>query len=92
MTAVETIDLAQTSVDRLQSGLDFAQNRLDQADAVLEMADRVSDVTETVVLQARGVSRKMLICGAVALVVGVAAVVIIKKRKQANDTQESDEA
>ena len=91
MTAADTIEIAQVSVDQIQRGLDFAQNRIDNADALVEVAERVTDVAADVVVQARGLSRRMLICGALALVAGIAAIVIIKKRKQANASQESEE-
>ena len=91
MTAAETIEIAHVSVDQIQRGLDFAQDRLDNADALVEVADRVTEAVEVVAVKARRMSRKMLICGAVAAVLGIAAVVIIKKKKQANASQESEE-
>jgi hypothetical protein len=90
MTAGETIELAQVSVDHVQRGLDFAQDRLDQSDVLIEMADRVTEVAENVTVQARRMPRRLLICGAIA-VLGIIAIVIIKKRKQANASQESEE-
>lgn len=90
MTAVDTIEIAQVSVDQIQRGLDFAQDRLDNAEALIEVADRVTDAVENVTVQARRMPRRLLICGLVA-VCGIALIVIIKKRKQANASQESEE-
>lgn len=91
MTAIETIELAQGSVDQIQRGLDFAQNRLDNADSLIEVADRVTEVVETAAVQARRMPRRLLICGAVAGLLTVAVIVIIKKRKQAHADQETEE-
>jgi len=91
MTSVDTIELAQVSVDRLQSGLDFAQNRIDNADALIEVADKVTDIAADVVVQARRMPRRLLICGAVGAVLGIAVIVIIKKRKQASAEQDTEE-
>ncbi|MEN8238703.1 MAG: hypothetical protein ABFR53_05825 [Actinomycetota bacterium] len=84
MTAAETIELAQGSVDQLQRGIVTVQEKLEQAESLAHAADRV---VENVTMQARKMPRRMLICGAVA-VCGIAAIVIIRKRKQARADEE----
>lgn len=87
MTAAETIEIAQVSVEQVQRGLLTAQEKLDQADALIEVADKV---VETVTVQARRMPRRLLICGVVAIL-GIAVIVIIKKRKQVPADQETEE-
>ncbi len=88
MTTAETIELAQGSVDQIQRGIVTVQEKLDQADAFVQAADRVAEV---VVLRARRMPKRILICGSIAAVVGIAAIVIIRKRKQAAADQASSE-
>jgi hypothetical protein len=91
MTASDTIELAQVSVDQIQRGLDFAQERLDQADALIEVADKVAEVVVNATVRARRLTRRTLICGAVAAVCGIAVIMIIKKRRRARVDQEIEE-
>ena len=77
--------------DQVQRGLDFAQDRLDQADAFVEVADKVTEVVATATVHARRLSRRTLICGAVAAVCGIAVIMIIKKRRRAGVDQETEE-
>lgn len=87
MTAAETIEIAQVSVEQVQRGLTTAQGKLDQADALIEVADKV---VENMTVQARRMPRRLLICSVVALL-GITAIVIIKKRKKASVDQETEE-
>jgi len=89
MTAAETIELAQGSVDQIQRGIMTVQEKLDQADALVQVADKV---VENVTEQARRMPRRLLICGAVATMCGIAVIMIIKKRKQARAQQGSEES
>jgi hypothetical protein len=95
VTTAETIELAQVSVEQIQRGLSTAQDRLDNAEALIDVADKVVEnvdrVVENVTIQARRMPRRMLICGAVAAVCGIALIVIIKKRKQAESDQATEE-
>jgi hypothetical protein len=91
MTTADTIELAQVSVDQIQRGLDFAQGRLDQADALIDVADKVAEVVATAKVRTRRLSRRTLICGAVAAVCGIAVIMIIKKRRRAAVDQEIEE-
>jgi len=88
MTAAETIELAQGSVDQIQRGIVAVQETLEQADAIVQVADRV---VENVTARARRLPRRILICGTLVAVCGIAAVVIIKKRKRAKANQGSEE-
>ena len=62
-----------------------------QADALLEVADKVTEVVATATVRARRLSRRTLICGAVAAVCGIAVIMIIKKRRRAAVDQEIEE-
>jgi len=91
VTALETIEKAQTSVDQIQRGLEFVQVRLDRADDLATRVDEIAVTASTVVKKARRVSRFVLVLGAVTVVGGVVAFVIMRRRKsRANEDVAED--
>ncbi len=93
MTAVETLEYAQTSVDQLGRGIEFVQDRLDQAENVALKVDELALTASDVVDKARRVSRFAIILGiATVVTAGIATCVIIRRRKRSGSVEAPEEA
>ncbi|GMQ98595.1 MAG: hypothetical protein BMS9Abin17_1115 [Acidimicrobiia bacterium] len=89
MTALETIEYAQTSVDQIQHGLEVVQGHLGRAD---DLAIRVDDIVLAagdVAKKARRVSRFVLVFGGVMCIGGIVAFVVLRARRKSAANEES---
>jgi len=91
MTALETLEYAQSSVDQIERGLGFVQERLDQAESLALKVDDLAVTAGEVAAKARRISKFAVILGGVVIVGGAVACVIICKRRRSNRSEESTE-
>lgn len=88
MAILEIVENGQTRVNDLRHELDRAREVLDRTDAVLATADEGFGKAEAaIVTTKRWTPRVLIVVGAVA-VVGVAAIVIMRRRRRDADFAE----
>ncbi len=91
MTAVETLEYAQTSVDQIERGLGFVQDQLDRAEDLALKVDEMSAVASDVVVKARRLSRILFILGGLLTIGGVVTVIVVRKRRKAIEPEDVSE-
>ncbi len=91
MTALETLEYAQTSVDQIERGIGFVQERLEQAESLALKVDDLAVTAGEVAAKARRISRFALILGGVVIVGGAITCVIICKRRRSGKSEEATE-
>ncbi|GMQ94783.1 MAG: hypothetical protein BMS9Abin12_2291 [Acidimicrobiia bacterium] len=89
MTAVETIEYAQTSVDQIQRGLEVVQGHLGRADDLAIRVDDIALAAGDVVNKARRMSRFVLVFGGVIFVGGIVAFVVSRARRKSTTNDDS---
>lgn len=91
MTALETLEYAQTSVDQIERGIGFVQERLEQAESLALKVDDLAVTAGEVAAKARRISRIAMIVGGAVIVVCAVACVVIRKRRMPSQSEEPAE-
>jgi hypothetical protein len=89
MTALETIEYAQTSVDQIQRGLEVVQSHLGRADDLAIRVDDIALAASGVVKKARRMSRFVLVFGGVICIGGIVAFVVLRARRKSTANDDS---
>lgn len=87
MTALESVEYAQTSVDQVQRGLDFVQNKIDRVDDLLVVVDDISETASNVAAGTRRWSRRGLIIGGL-VIIGVIVTIVAARRCRGGQAEE----